>query len=59
MYTIYLLISDGVLTAQAETTMPAVKAAARAIVGAVVFVPALAGGVVLEQKSVSPLFPML
>jgi hypothetical protein len=36
--------------------MPDIKAAAaaaRAVVGAVVFVPALAGGVVLEQKSVS------
>jgi hypothetical protein len=42
--------------------MPAIKtaaAAARAVVGAVVFVPALAGGVVLEQKSVSSLLPAL
>jgi hypothetical protein len=38
--------------------MPAIKAAAaaaRAVAGAVVFGPALAGGVVLEQKSAAPI----
>jgi hypothetical protein len=55
VYHMPLRMSERVLMVQEETTMPAVKAAAaaaRAIVGAVVFVPALAGGVVLEQKSV-------